>query len=344
MRTARLVTGRRKILTRRRSYHGASQAVLAASGDPRRWPVEGGMGDIVRIPDPYHYRFPWITDPAEFRDFNLAQIAEIIELEGPHTVAAVMVEPITGSNGLIVPPAGWLAGLRRAVRPLRHAADLRRGDERLRAHRALVRRRPRGRRARHHDDRQGDHQRLRAARRLHRERRGGRAHRRRPVRSGLTYNSHAVGLAAARANLAIYESDGLVERSAKMGDHLLAGLHELQERHPCVGDVRGDGLFSVMELVYDRDTRPSCSRSSVPPSRRPPSCARFLTEHGLLASIRGSFLFANPPLIVTIEQIDEALAVLRRGVGHRGRGDEQRRRARPAASRRPAVSPSGGPR
>ncbi len=96
------------------------------------------MGDIVRIPDPYHYRFPWIADEAEFREFNLAQIEEIIQLEDPATIAAVMVEPVTGSNGLIIPPAGWLGGLR-ALRPLRHPPHLRRGDVGVRPDRPLVR-------------------------------------------------------------------------------------------------------------------------------------------------------------------------------------------------------------
>ena len=112
IRTARLVTGRKKILSRYRSYHGATHQVLALGGDPRREPVESGMGDIVRIPDPYHYRCPWIADEKEFCKFNLDQIKQIIQLEGPHTIAAIIVEPITGSNGLIIPPDGWLSGLR----------------------------------------------------------------------------------------------------------------------------------------------------------------------------------------------------------------------------------------
>ena len=254
MRTARLVTGRRKILTRYRSYHGGSHAVLAASGDPRRKPVEGGMGDIVRIPDPYHYRFPWIASESEFRDFNLAQIEEIIQLEDPATVAAVMVEPVTGSNGLIIPPAGLARRAAGAVRPLRHPPHLRRGDVRVRPDRALVRLRPRGRVARHHDDRQGHHERVHPARRVHGVADIAAAVDGIPIGAGLTYQSHPVGLAAARAVLGIYESDGLIERAAEMGEVLRAGLLGLQERHPSVGDVRSIGLFSTLELVHDRTT------------------------------------------------------------------------------------------
>lgn len=310
MRTARLVTGRRKILTRYRSYHGGSLGVLAASGDPRREPVEGGMGDIVRIPDPYHYRFPWIEDPAAFAAFNLAQIEEIIRLEGPHTVAAVMVEPVTGSNGLIVPPAGWLRGLRslcdrygillicdevmsgfgrtgrwfacdhEEVVPdiMTVAKGITSGYVPLGA--CVL--------ADHIADEVTD----------------------RPFGSGLTYQSHAVGLAAAKAVMGIYQSDGLIENSARMGEHLRRGLHALQERHPSVGDVRSIGLFSCMELVYDRSSRLELFPLTGAASPVVGELKAFLNGRGLLVNLRGSFLFANPPLVVDETQLDESLAIL----------------------------------
>ena len=93
---------------------------------------------------------------------------------------------------------------------------------------------------------------------------------------------------------------------------LLAGLHGLQARHPCVGDVRGSGLFSTLELVHDRDTRAELLPLVGPTvAGRRRDVARTLTDRGLLASLRGSWLFANPPLVITIDQIDEALAILR---------------------------------
>lgn len=314
IRTARLVTGRRKIMTRYRSYHGSTTGVLAASGDPRRAPVEGGMGDIVRIPDPYHYRFPWIEDPDEFRDFHLAQLDQQIELEGPSTIAAIMVEPVTGSNGLIVPPRGWLAGLRALCD---HHGILLICDEVMSGF---------GRTGKwfavDHEDVVPDILTLakgitsgyfpvgacvladHVAAAIDDV----------PFGSGLTYQAHAVGLAAAKCVMGIYESDGLIEHAAKMGEHLLAGLRDLQSRHPSVGDVRGTGLFSVMELVHDRDTRAELFPIVGPTGPAAGELKAFLTSKGLLANLRGSFLFANPPLVVTTDQLDWALGVLDEGL------------------------------
>lgn len=309
VRTARLVTGRRKILTRYRSYHGSTQQMLAASGDPRRWPIEGGMGDIVRIPDPFHYRFPLIEDPAEFRDFNLAQIDEIVRLEGPDTIAAIMVEPITGSNGLIVPPDGWLAGLKQLCE--RHGIllicdEIMSGFGRTGAWFAC------------------DHENVTpdiltiakgitsgyvplgacvvsdaVADQLHDV----------PFGSGLTYQSHPVSLAAAAATLPIYETDGLIERSAKLGDYLLDGMRELQSRHPSVGDVRGKGLFTAMELVYDRESRTELFPVVGPAIDAVGQMKALFAERGIFAMLRGPWLFGNPPLIVDTDQIDWALSV-----------------------------------
>src|SRR5258708_12327353 len=117
IRIARQVTGRHKIITRYRSYHGSSQGALFASGDPRRWANEAGMGGIVRVHDPYRYRCSWCSqsDACDMR--CLSSIEEVVNLEGPETIAAIMVEPITGSNGIIVPPDGWLSGLPQICAP-----------------------------------------------------------------------------------------------------------------------------------------------------------------------------------------------------------------------------------
>jgi taurine--2-oxoglutarate transaminase len=307
VRTARLVTGRRKILTRYRSYHGGSHAVLAASGDPRRKAVEGGMGDIVRIPDPYHYRFPWIADEREFRDFNLAQIEEIVQLEDPSTIAAVMVEPVTGSNGLIIPPAGWLRGLR---------ALCDRYDILLICDEVMSGFGRTGRWfASDHEGVSPDIMTIAKGITSGYVPLGAcmvsediaAAVDGIPIGAGLTYQSHPVGLAAARAVLAIYESDGLIERAARMGEVLRAGLLGLQERHPSVGDVRSIGLFSTLELVHDRATRVELMPLRGPASPVAAEMTACLMKRGILANLRGSWLFANPPLVITEDQIGEAL-------------------------------------
>ena len=316
MRTARLVTGRSKILTRYRSYHGGTRATLAASGDPRRWPVEGGMGDIVRIPDPYHYRFPLIEDAAEFRDFNLSQIDEIIRLEGPHTIAAVMVEPITGSNGLIVPPDGWLAGLKQLCQKyeiLLICDEVMSGFGRTGAWFAV--------------DHEGVTPDIMTVAKgitsgyvplgacvmsdsiseLLADI---------PIGSGMTYQSHPVGLAAAVTTMAIYETDDLIARSASRGQYLLRGLHELQSRHASVGDVRGKGLFTALELVYDRETRQELFPLTGPAVPAADEMKAVFAGRGLHTVLRGPWLFAVPPLVVTEEQIDWALSVFDEALDH----------------------------
>jgi taurine---2-oxoglutarate transaminase len=309
IRTARLVTGRRKILARYRSYHGGTHQTLALSGDPRRAPVESGTGDIARIPDPYHYRFPWIDDPAEFRDFNLAQIEEIIRLEGPASIAAVLVEPVTGSNGVIVPPEGWLGGLRDLCTKyeiLLICDEVMSGFGRTGRWFAVD-----------HEGVSPDIMTVAKgltagyvplgacvfsdaiAAALHDV----------PIGSGLTYQSHPVSLAAAAATIPIYETDNLIERSAEMGEYLLAGLRDLQARHVSVGDVRGLGLFTTLELVYDRDTRAELFPLAGPAGPTDTKMRQHFASRGLSAGLRGPWLFANPPLIVEQDQIDFALSV-----------------------------------
>ncbi|KGM17649.1 hypothetical protein N867_16810 [Actinotalea fermentans ATCC 43279 = JCM 9966 = DSM 3133] len=315
IRTARLVTGRRKILVRRRSYHGATMGVLPLAGDPRRYAVEGGVGDIARIPDPYYYRR--LVDgqsEQEFCEHVLAETEEIIQLEGPHTIAAVMVEPITGSNGLIVPPRGWLTGLRELCTRygiLLICDEVMSGVGRTGAWFAVD-----------HEQVSPDIMTLAKGLTSSYVPLGAAmfsgpiaaAVQGVPLGSGLTYQSHPVGLAAAKATLEIYESDGLIENSAVMGDYLRAGLRELAARHPCVGDVRGAGLFNAIELVHDRETKVELFPLTGPQDPIVREVTRTMVNNGLLAALRGPWLMACPPLCVTPTTIDDALAALDKGL------------------------------
>ena len=138
MKMAKLFTGREKIITRYRSYHGATMGSMTASGDPRRWPVEPGIPGIVRVFDPYCYRCPFGQKVETCHRECVSHIEEVIQMEGPHTVAAILVEGITGSNGLLVPPDDYYRKAARAVRQIRHFADRRRGHERIRTHREMA--------------------------------------------------------------------------------------------------------------------------------------------------------------------------------------------------------------
>ena len=311
IRMARLYTGRHKILTRYRSYHGGTQGVLYASGDPRRFAVEEGMTGVVRILDPYAYRSPLMVDDADLTPAYMRYLEEVIQQEGPHTIAAILLEPITGSNGIIVPPDGWMRGVRElcdrygilliadevmsgfgrtgkwfaidheGVAPdlMTIAKGLTSGYVPLGA--VMV------------SDRVAEHFETN------------------PLVSGLTYNSHAVGCAAALATIAVYEEDGLIENAARLGDVLQAEYAAMMERHPSIGEARGRGLFTALEFVKDRETRAPLLSAEPEVAQR---LGSFLRQEGIFAAIRGDWLFGNPPLCITEDELRWALSVVDRAL------------------------------
>ena len=311
IRMARLYTGRHKILTRYRSYHGGTQGVLYASGDPRRFAVEDGMTGVVRILDPYAYRSPLMVDDADLTPAYMRYLEEVIQQEGPHTIAAILLEPITGSNGIIVPPDGWMRGVRElcdrygilliadevmsgfgrtgkwfaidheGVAPdlMTIAKGLTSGYVPLGA--VMV------------SDRVAEHFETN------------------PLVSGLTYNSHAVGCAAALATIAVYEEDGLIENAARLGDVLQAEYAAMMERHPSIGEARGRGLFTALEFVKDRETRAPLLSAEPEVVQR---LGSFLRQEGIFAAIRGDWLFGNPPLCITEDELRWALSVVDRAL------------------------------
>ena len=311
IRMARLYTGRHKILTRYRSYHGGTQGVLYASGDPRRFAVEDGMTGVVRILDPYAYRSPLMVDDADLTQAYMRYLEEVIQQEGPHTIAAILLEPITGSNGIIVPPAGWMRGVRElcdrygilliadevmsgfgrtgkwfaidheGVAPdlMTIAKGLTSGYVPLGA--VMV------------SDRVAEHFETN------------------PLVSGLTYNSHAVGCAAALATIAVYEEDGLIENAARLGEVLQAEYAAMMERHPSIGEARGRGLFTALEFVKDRETRAPLLSAEPEVVQR---LGSFLRQEGIFAAIRGDWLFGNPPLCITEDELRWALSVVDRAL------------------------------
>ena len=311
IRMARLYTGRHKILTRYRSYHGGTQGVLYASGDPRRFAVEEGMTGVVRILDPYAYRSPLMVDDADLTQAYMRYLEEVIQQEGPHTIAAILLEPITGSNGIIVPPDGWMRGVRElcdrygilliadevmsgfgrtgkwfaidheGVAPdlMTIAKGLTSGYVPLGA--VMV------------SDRVAEHFETN------------------PLVSGLTYNSHAVGCAAALATIAVYEEDGLIENAARLGDVLQAEYAAMMQRHPSIGEARGRGLFTALEFVKDRETRAPLLSAEPEVVQR---LGSFLRQEGIFAAIRGDWLFGNPPLCITEDELRWALSVVDRAL------------------------------
>lgn len=310
---ARLYSGRQKVLTRYRAYHGATFGAMSAGGDPRRLPHEPGVPWNVRVHDPYSYRSPLYRDRTrEQGDQALVdQIADTLAYEGPENVAAILLEGYSGSSGVIQGGEVFWRGIQQLCR--RHDILLivdevlsgfgRTGEWFGIDHYPFVEPDmvvmakgltsgyiPLGA--------------VSVARRVadHFE-----TH---PLATGLTYASHPVGCAAAAAVIEAYRDEGLVAHAREMGAVLRRGLLDLAEGHPSVGDVRGTGLLQVLELVRDRQTRQPLSEFNAPLSPAMQALARSLREQALTTFVRWNMVFSTPPLIITPEQIQEGLDVL----------------------------------
>jgi taurine--2-oxoglutarate transaminase len=302
---ARQFTGRHKVLARYRSYHGATGVAIAATGDPRRWAGEAGVSGIVRAPDAHK----WGRPEPEPADRALAELEEVIMYEGGHTIAALILEPVVGANGILIPADGYLQGVRELCD--RHGILLiadevmtgfgRTGRWFAVEHWGVV------------PDLLTMAKGLTSsyipfgavAMRQH----IADAFRERAYVGGLTYNSHPMGCAAALAVIEVMEQDGLVERSARMGE-VMRGHHErLMARHPSVGGHRNLGLFGVLDLVRDRRTfEPMAPFDGT--SEEMQAIHRHFREHGLYAFLRYNMIHTNPPLTISEEELAEGFDII----------------------------------
>jgi taurine--2-oxoglutarate transaminase len=316
LRLARAYTGRHKIMTRYRSYHGATAGAIALTGDPRRWANEPGYPGIIRVFDPYKYRSQLYQEGDSDELFSqkcLDQLEEVLMYEGPQTVAAIFIEPVTGTNGLIVPPAGYLEGLREICD--KHGILLvcdevmsglgRTGEWFAVDHWGVV------------PDLLTMAKGLTSAYlplgAVALSQKIADFFEDKMYFGGLTYNAHPLCLAAALANLEVLEEDDLVANSRRMGELMASLLEGLKERHPSVGDVRSLGLFGVMELVRNRETKEPMApfNQTSPPMQR---LAGFLKENGLFVFINWNNVFSNPPLCINETELQEAFQVLDEGL------------------------------
>lgn len=306
---ARQFTGRHKIMARYRSYHGATAGAVALTGDPRRWITEPGMPGVVRVTDPYHgIQRGW--EPVERA---LANIEEIIQLEGPHTIAAFILETVTGTNGILVPPDGYLQGVRALCDRygiLMIADEVMAGFGRTGEWFAV-----------NHWGVVPDL--ITMAKGLTSSyvplgavgmrRQIAEAFKDKVFYGGLTYNSHPVGCAAALAAIRVYEEDGLVARAKATGKVMAGLLADLQRKHPSVGAVRSIGLFGIVELVRDRRTmEPMAPFNGT--SEEMAALGRFFRQEGVYTMVRWNSFYSNPPLTITEAQLREAFDVFDRGL------------------------------
>jgi taurine--2-oxoglutarate transaminase len=306
---ARAFTGRHKIIARYRSYHGATAGAMTLTGEPRRWASEPGIPGVVRVLDPYH----GIERGWESVDSALANIEEVIQLEGPQNIAAFILEIVTGTNGILVPPDGYMQGVRRICdkyRIVMIADEVMSGFGRTGEWFAV-----------NHWKVVPDL--ISMAKGLTSSylplgavgmRRQIAEHFRDKVfYGGLTYNSHPMGCAAALATIHVYEEDGLIENARRMGAVMKELGAEMQRKHPSVGAVRSIGLFGIFELVRDRKTmQPMAPFNGT--SDEMAALGRFFREQGLYTLVRWNTFFTNPPLCITETQLREAFAIIDQGL------------------------------
>jgi taurine--2-oxoglutarate transaminase len=309
---ARWYTGRHKVIARYRSYHGATAGAISLTGDPRRWPAEPGIPGVVRMLDPYTYRCPaGHPEPCPVCSGG-PHFEEILQYEGPHTVAAVIMETIVGTNGIIVPPDGYLQSIREVCD--RHGIVLIL-DEVMAGF---------GRSGKwfgcEHWDVVPDI--LTVAKGIN----SGYVPlgamivnekiadwvRDKYFAGGLTYSGHVLACAAGVASIEAFKEEGIVENSAALGEVLGEELRKLAERHPSIGEVRGMGLFWGIELVRDRETREPLVPFNAAGEAFAPmaSVMKAAMERGLYLMTHWNVIIAAPPLTITREELDEGLAAL----------------------------------
>jgi taurine---2-oxoglutarate transaminase len=309
IRIARLFTGRHKIAARYRSYHGGTAGSLTLTGDPRRWAAEPGIPGVIRIPDFYH----GIQQGSDTTEEVLTRTEEILQLEGPQTVAAIIVEPVVGTNGILVPPEGYMQGLRKlcdAHGILLIADEVMAGFGRTGEWFSV-------------DHWQVIPDLLTMAKGLTSAyvqlgavgmRRHIAEHFEKNVfYGGLTYNSHPLACAAALATIAVYEEDRLIENSRHMGAVMRGMLEDLERRHRSVGATRNIGLFGIVELVRNAETRePMAPFNGTSPEMQ--ALGKFFRQEGLYTFVRWNTFFTNPPLCITEAELRKGFAIIDKGL------------------------------
>lgn len=306
---ARMFTGRNKIFSRYRSYHGSTYGAGNLTGEPRRYPLEPGIPGFIKFFDPYIYR-EQITFASEMEasDYYVAKLREQVVYEGADNVAAIVLETVTGSNGVIIPPVGYLKGVRSICDDY---GILLICDEVMAGF---------GRTGRmfgfENWDVKPDLVTFAKGVTCGYVQLGGVAVSK-PIaeffdenvlKCGLTYSGHPLACAAGIACLEFYLENNVLDNVNKSGKVLGEELEALKEKHPSVGDVRYIGLFSAIELVKDKKTREPLVPYGSDPKAVMKSIIGKLGKEGFMTYSHENMILVAPPLIITPEQIREEMA------------------------------------
>jgi taurine--2-oxoglutarate transaminase len=309
LRMARMVTGRQKVIARHRSYHGATAGAISVTGDPRHWASEPAVPGVVRVLDPWR----WGREEPEPVDEHLAYLEEVIGYEGPQTIAAFILETVTGTNGILIPPDGYLQGVRElctkygivmiadevmagfgrtgrwfAVDHWDVVPDLMTMAKGLTSSYLPLGAVAMSDAIAHHFDE-------------------------RVYYGGLTYSAHPMSCAAAIAAVNVLREDDLVGNAARLDPVLRSLQQDLAARHPSVGAVRNIGLFGIVELIRDRATREPISAFNTTSPEMSAFDARLKAD-GLYTMTHWNGFFTNPPLCITEAQLREAFEIIDRAL------------------------------
>ncbi|MGW5659885.1 aminotransferase class III-fold pyridoxal phosphate-dependent enzyme [Streptomyces sp. NPDC003758] len=314
VRMARLHTGRPKVLSAYRSYHGGTQQAVNITGDPRRWASDSGAAGVVHFWAPFLYRSRFYAETEQQEcERALEHLETTIAFEGPGTIAAIVLETIPGTAGIMVPPRDYLAGVRELCD--KHGIvfvldEVMAGFGRTGAWFAAEL-----------FDVVPDLMTFAKGVNSGYVPLGGVAispriaetFGRRPYPGGLTYSGHPLACAAAVATLEVMAEEGVVANAAVIGAQVIEpGLRALAERHPSVGEVRGVGMFWALELVRNRETRePLVPYNATGEANAPMAAfAAAAKAHGLWPFINMNRTHVVPPCTITEAEAKEGLAAL----------------------------------
>jgi taurine--2-oxoglutarate transaminase len=306
---ARHHTGRHKVLARYRAYHGATFGAMTLTGDPRRWANEPGLVGVVRYPDTHR----WGEKEPRPLEESLQGLEDVIRYEGAHTIAAVFLETIVGTNGILIPPDGYLQGVRDictrngilmvcdevmagfgrtgrwfAVDHWDVVPDLMTIAKGLTSSYL-----PLGAVAMRHEIAEAFESKM--------------------FYGGLTYSSHPISLAAALATIRVYEEDDLVGNSRRLGPVMRAHHERLASKHPSVGAHRNIGLFGIIDLVRSQDPwTPLTPYNGTSDEMK--AIGKFFRDNGLYTFAPNNSIHTNPPLCITEEQLAEGFEIIDRAL------------------------------
>jgi taurine--2-oxoglutarate transaminase len=315
IRMARLFTGRHKVMSAYRSYHGATATSINLTGDPRRWPNDSGTAGVVHFFGPFLYRSTFhATTEAEECARALENLEEMIRFEGPTSIAAIVLETVPGTAGIMVPPKGFLAGVRTICDRygiIYIADEVMCGFGRTGSWFAFQQ----------HDVKpdlvvfaKGVNSGYVPLGGVIINEAISTSFNERVYPGGLTYSGHPLACASAVATIEAMEAEGIVENARRIGDEVLRpGLEAMAAQHRIIGDVRGLGVFFALELVTDRATKePLAPYGSTSVAMNDIVAAS--RDEGLLIFTNYNRIHVVPPCIITAEEARDGLDRLERAL------------------------------